>query len=40
MSGYCSYCGSLIDDKDMIRSYDDDHRLVWVGCYPCYKKRI
>jgi hypothetical protein len=43
MSGYCKYCGSLIDEDNTIRTYKYDlrsHQLTWVGCVPCYKKHI
>jgi len=40
MSGYCNYCGKLIEDKDMIRTFTEDRRLVWVGCYDCYLGRL
>ena len=40
MTGYCKYCDSLIKDDDVIRAYNDDGRLTWVGCCPCYQKRI
>ena len=40
MTGYCHYCGSLIQDEDMIHTYDDKHRLKWTGCFPCYQKKM
>ncbi len=38
MTGYCKYCDSLVEEKDMVK-LTKDHRFVWVGCYPCYKKK-
>jgi len=40
MTGYCHYCGSLVDEKDMVRVYDLDRYLKWIGCFPCYKKHM
>lgn len=39
MSGYCKYCGSLIDIEDIVREFDSDKYLVWVGCRSCYVRR-
>lgn len=40
MSGYCKYCDSLIDVDEIVRAFDDEHRLIWVGCLPDYQKRL
>lgn len=39
MTGYCKYCDTQTDD--IIEARDSDtHRLIWVGCLGCYRKRI
>jgi len=39
MTGYCKYCDSLTEP--IIEAVDSDtHQVVWVGCGPCYTKRV
>jgi hypothetical protein len=34
MSGYCKYCDTLTND--IVKLYDENHRLVWTGCFGCF----
>lgn len=40
MSRYCKYCDSLIPLREIVNIFDDNHRLVWVGCIGCYERKI
>ena len=35
--GYCNWCDTLTNR--IIKEYDDDDRLIWVGCVDCYNKK-